>query len=606
MRSWPPAWCQRLLFPRLSARDLLGKALVAPRLTSWLALLGAGFLPLAAVPGLAAGAVPASSGQGSAAAPLSPTASLDPAPQPLPLATQVKGTRPKSNRSVLAPAATQLEPDLLRLSSPPSLALPTSPDQVSIRALRPLGLAEVENLAEVNNPNLKAIASQVDQAKSNLRAQISAWYPTLSVSASSFPSFTNSESYTSLPDGTFNSGTTGVNQISARGITAGLSVNWALINPQRVPQIASARDQFEQAKNQYLIALRELRLQAAQAYFQLQLADDQVRIGQESVRASLVSLRDARARFQAGVATKLEVLQAETQLGRDEQLLTNSIASQSIARRSLARLLDLPQTVTPTAKEPLRVLGVWTPSLQESIVAAYAFREELSNAILDISVANSNSNAARGAVQPFLNIFETLTASRNSGGTISSFSPASSTYGDGSFNYSVSNSVGLGLTWSIFDGGKAMAQSRQFKQKAAENAFKFADQRDTIRFQVEQSFYQLRQHNRDIQTTSREVISARESLRLARLRYQAGVTTQREVVDTQRDLTQAEVAYASALANYNTSLAELRRRTGLDQVAVCQPPKLPAQKPDTGIKVPVPPEPLQPACQANLRRLGQS
>jgi len=606
MRSWPPAWCLRRLFPRLSARDVLGKALVAPRLTSWLALLGAGFLPLAAVPGLAAAPVPASSGQGSAAAPLSPTARLDPAPQPLPLATQVKGTRPKSNPSVLAPAATKLEPDLLRLSSPPSLALPTSPDQVSIRALRPLGLGEVETLAEVNNPNLKAIASQVDQAKSNLRAQISAWYPTLSMSASSFPSFTNSESYTSLPDGTFNSGSTGVNQVSARGITAGLSVNWALINPQRVPQIAAARDQFEQAKNQYLIALRELRLQAAQAYFQLQLADDQVRIGQESVRASLVSLRDARARFQAGVATKLEVLQAETQLGRDEQLLTNSIASQSIARRSLARLLDLPQTVTPTAKEPLRVLGVWTPSLQESIVAAYAFREELSNAILDISVANSNSNAARGAVQPFLNIFETLTASRNSGGTISSLSPASSTYGDGSFNYSVSNSVGLGLTWSIFDGGKALAQSRQYKQKAAENAFKFADQRDTIRFQVEQSFYQLRQHNRDIQTTSREVISARESLRLARLRYQAGVTTQREVVDTQRDLTQAEVAYATALANYNTSLAELRRRTGLDQVAVCQPPKLPAQKPDTGIKVPVPPEPLQPACQANLRRLGQS
>ena len=123
---------------------------------------------------------------------------------------------------------------------------------------------------------------------------------------------------------------------------------------------------------------------------------------------------------------------------------------------------------------------------------------------------------------------------------------------------------------------------------------------------MEQSFYQLRQHNRDIQTTSREVISARESLRLARLRYQAGVTTQREVVDTQRDLTQAEVAYATALANYNTSLAELRRRTGLDQVAVCQPPKLPAVKPDSGINVPVPPEPLQPACQATLRRSGQA
>ena len=574
---------------------------MAPRLTSWLALVGAGLLPLAAVPSQAA---PGASGPAKAAAvPLTPTASLDPAPQPLPLATQVKGTRPKSNPTVLAPAATKLEPDVLRLGSPASLALPTVPNQVSIRALRPLGLGEVENLAEVNNPNLKAIALQVDEAKSNLRAQISAWYPTISLTASSVPGLFNGESYNSLPDGTFNNTPSALTTTRLQGAKGGVGINWALINPQRVPQIAAARDQFEQAKNQYLIALRELRLQAAQAYFQLQLADDQVRIGQESVRASLVSLRDARARFQAGVATKLEVLQAETQLGRDEQLLTNSIASQSIARRSLARLLDLPQTITPTAKEPLRVLGIWTPSLQESIVAAFAFREELDNAILDISVANSNANSARGAVQPFLNIFDNFSAERYA----TQFSSRSTLVGKtldgpGAFQYNVNNTVGLNFSWAVFDGGKAMAQSRQYKQKAAENAFKFADQRDTIRFQVEQSFYQLRQHNRDIQTTSREVISARESLRLARLRYQAGVTTQREVVDTQRDLTQAEVAYATALANYNTSLAEMRRRTGLDQVAVCQPPVLPATKPDTGIKVPVPPEPLQPACQANLRR----
>ena len=564
--------------------------------------MGAGLLPLAAVPSQAA---PGATGPAKAAAvPLSATASLDPAPQALPLATQVKGTRPKSDPSVLAPAATKLEPDDLRLGSPASLALPTAPNQVSVRALRPLGLGEVENIAEVNNPNLKSIALQVDEAKSNLRAQISAWYPTVSLTASSLPGQFNGQSYNSLPDGSFNNTSSGLNTTRLVGAKGGVGINWALINPQRVPQIAAARDQFEQAKNQYLIALRELRLQAAQAYFQLQLADDQVRIGQESVRSSLVSLRDARARFQAGVATKLEVLQAETQLGRDEQLLTNSIAAQAVARRGLARLLDLPQTVTPTAKEPLRVLGIWTPSLQESIVAAYAFREELDNAILDISVANSNANSARGAVQPFLNIFDNFSAERYSGGVTANNPSIFSNTGDGpgAYQYNVNNTFGLNFSWAVFDGGKAMAQSRQYKQKAAENAFKFADQRDTIRFQVEQSFYQLRQHNRDIQTTSREVISARESLRLARLRYQAGVTTQREVVDSQRDLTQAEVAYATALANYNTSLAELRRRTGLDQVAVCQPPVLPATKPDTGIKVPVPPEPLQPACQANLRR----
>jgi OMF family outer membrane factor len=78
------------------------------------------------------------------------------------------------------------------------------------------------------------------------------------------------------------------------------------------------------------------------------------------------------------------------------------------------------------------------------------------------------------------------------------------------------------------------------------------------------------------------------------------VSTQREVVDNQRDLTQAEVRYANALAEYNNNLALLRRRTGLDQVAVCQPASLGSNKPvlDDLENVPVPPEPLQPACQA--------
>lgn len=520
---------------------------------------------------------------------------------PLPLAPQVKGLRPKSDPSVLAPAATKLDPSLQKLAAPATLALPNKPEQVRIVELRPLSLKDVENLAEVNNPSLKAIASQVDQAQSSLRSQIAAWYPTLSVQTDGFPSYTGGSQRTTQPVASPIPGQPTTTQKSYSSTSrwdmgGALTAQWDLINPQRVPQIAAARDQFEQAKNQYLIALRELRLQAAQAYFELQLSDDTVRIGQESVRASLVSLRDARARFQAGVATKLEVLEAETQLARDQQLLTNALADQSINRRDLARLLDLPQNITPTAKEQLQPLGVWTASLQESVVAAYAFREELDNALLDISAANSQANSAIGAVQPFLTIFNTLTGYRYDG------SEQVIVDLPGRTGWAVENSVGLQARWNIFDGGAARAQYRQAKQRAQENSFRFADTRDRLRFEVEESFYQLRQANRNIQTTSREVLSSRESLRLARLRFQAGVSTQREVVDNQRDLTQAEVRYAQALAQYNINVAEMRRRTGLDQVAVCQATSLGATKPvlESMENIPVPPEPLQPACQASI------
>ena len=519
--------------------------------------------------------------------------------EPLPLAPQVKGPRPKSDASVLAPAATKLDPSLQNLAAPASLALPTKPEQVRIVEMRPVSLKDVENLAEVNNPNLKAIASRVDQAQSNLRAALASWYPSLNLSTGQFPSWTygNQFNYANTLGATTEFGNTQTNRWAA---AATLGLNWDLINPQRVPQVSAARDSFEKAKNSYLIALRDLRLQASQAYFKLQLSDDTVRIGQESVRASLVSLRDARARFQAGVATKLEVLEAETQLARDQQLLTNSIADQAKARRDLARLLDLPQNVSPTAKEPLRPLGVWTPSLQESIVAAYAFREEIDNVLLDISVSNSNANSALGAVQPFLSIVNNYVVGRTF--RYSGLNPDLPGGIQSGQTWASDNALGLNLRWSILDGGRARAQYRQAKQQAEENKYRFAETRDLLRYQVEEGFYQLRQANRNIQTTSREVISSRESLRLARLRFQAGVSTQREVVDNQRDLTQAEVRYANALAEYNNNLALLRRRTGLDQVAVCQPASLGSSKPvlDSMENVPVPPEPLQPACQATI------
>jgi len=513
-------------------------------------------------------------------------------PEALPLASALKGTRPKSNPKVLPPAATTLPKELRDLVAPASLALPNQPRQVRISQLRPLRLDQVEILAEVNNPDLKALGSQVAQAQSNLRAKISLWYPQLSFETSSFPFYSGGQQYSSGFTGTGQP--VGTTLSSIWRMQAALQASWSLIDPTRTPQIAIARDQYEKAKNQYLIGLRDLRLQASLAYFDLQTADDQVQIGQEGVRASLVSLRDARARFQAGVATKLEVLEAETQLARDEQLLTNALAIQATSRRSLAALLDLPENVTPTAADPARVIGTWLPSLQESIVASFAFREELDQILLDISIANSSANAELGRVQPFLRIVNLLGFGRSYGYEFTQNVVPPIT------GWSVNNSVGLNINWSIYDGGSAQATYREQKQKAQENRFLFAKRRNSIRADVERSFYELDKNNRNILTTSREVISTRESLRLARLRFQAGVTTQREVVDTQRDLTQAEVRYSSAISDYNKALVELKRRTGLDQVASCAPPRLPANKPVVpgATDVPVEPLPLVPACPA--------
>jgi len=522
----------------------------------------------------------------------------------LPSAIELKGPRPQADSTVLPPAATTLPESLDSLQAPPSLALPDQTDQVRVRELRPLTLSEVERLAEVNNPNLKAVATQVQQAKSSLRASLSRWYPTLNLRANGLPQYLAGEQQTfdqrrteiidPITDTPEDAGR--MTNTSVWSANFGAQLNWNLIDPGRVPEIAGARDSFERARDTYLIALRDLRLEAAERYFILQFQDDSVSIGQRSVRASLVSLRDARARYQAGVATKLEVLEAETQLSRDQQLLTDALLEQVKARRDLAALLDLPQDVTPTAASPARVVGIWEPSLQESIVAAYAFREELDRFILDISINNSNANAALAQVQPTLSIFNSFSTQRFQGETNTAPPLETQVYG-----WSLDNTLGLSATWNIFDGGRARAEYRRSKQRAQESEFNFATQRNTIRREVEASFFDLRANQEDIRTASREVLSATEALRLARLRFQAGVTTQREVVDNQRDLTRAQLRYVGAISDYNRSIAELRRYTGLDQVASCPTLNLPAEKPEeTGVEaIPIEPAPNIPACEAS-------
>ena len=509
----------------------------------------------------------------------------------LPDAIDLKGARPKADPSILSPAEDVLPPSLQNLVAPPPLALPDAPSQVRIHELRPLTLEEAIQLAEVNSPTLKTAASQVDQAKSALRAAIAAWYPTVDLSANGLPEYFASYSYRN-PDFLPNQNNNFYG--SEWRLNARMQVSWDLINPARVPEIASARDRFEQAKQSYLISLRDLRLETATSYFNLQEADEGVRIGQAGVKASLVSLRDSRARYNAGVNTKLEVLEAETQLARDRNILTSNLGRQDVERRNLARVLDLPQDVTPTAATPAQPLGLWEPSLQESIVAAYNFREELDQLILDISINNSQANASLAAVQPVLRFVNSTTTTRTQGQTNQS---SSGTIDMDDFTYGLQNSTALTATWRLFDGGRARAQYRRSKQAAEASQFQFSSTRDQIRLEVEQSFFGLRTAIQSIDTSASEVLSSRESLRLSQLRVQAGVSTQREVVNNQRDLTQAELKYARAINDYNTNLSQLRRRTGLDALIACNAVSMTGTKSEPEQEpIPIEPTPLKTAC----------
>tara|TARA_Y100001968_G_scaffold123664_1_gene112663 strand:- start:22771 stop:24396 length:1626 start_codon:yes stop_codon:yes gene_type:complete len=440
------------------------------------------------------------------------------------------------------------------LRAPDDLYLPKQKSEITIKEVKIIDLSDIEILLKNNSPELRSSRFKINQDKALLVEKLSTWYPSLSLSGNGLPQYLQSEQWNS------NATDTSSKQWKS---TLTLQLKWDLINPSRIPEIESAKELFEKSKYNYIIHLNNLILEAKKRYFLLQKAIEEVNIGKTSVIASKKSLKDSKSRFDAGIGTKFEILEAETQLSRDNQMLNIKIRDRNIQRRSLSEILNLPEGILANPRNSPKIIGLWNNSLEGSLINAYNLREELINAKLDISVNNNKANSALAMSQPTFSLFNNLSTTTARGELL-----AKSPDLDNSIS-SLSNTIGLNATWKIFDGGSAKALYNYNKEKSKESESEFARKRLSIKQEVIKSFYNLNTSSSNILNSISEVNTSKESLRLARLRFNAGLTTQREVINNQRDLTQAEVNYANAITEYNISLNELQRHTRSNDIKPC-------------------------------------
>lgn len=419
-------------------------------------------------------------------------------------------------------------PSYLNPSGNP-LQFPTRPEEVQIQGTQPITLQQAFELARRNNRQLQVAELTLERSRAALREQQAALLPTL----------TTNQRITRVRNiGEIGPGTTGYGS----DLTLGYDV---FTSGARAARIRAAEEQvrFDQlgVENQF----EQLRLDVSNDYYNLQGADQQVRISQEAVRNAQASLRDAAALEQAGVGTRFETLQAQVQLANRTQELTNALSQQRINRRQLATRLSVAQTVDISAADPVQIAGLWNLSLEDSIIVAFKNRADLEQQLAQRNQQEQLRRAALAALGPQIN----LSASYNLGDT---FADQRNGLLDG---YSVGGTISL----PIFEGGAARARAAQAEANRAIAETNFADTRNQVRFQVEQGYSELQSNFANIQTATAGLAQARESLRLARLRFQAGVGTQTDVINQENALVQAEGNRVTAILDYNRALATLQR-----------------------------------------------
>lgn len=463
-----------------------------------------------------------------------PTTSESNTPPPSPPAENVQ---PAPNQPVISNVSNQLDP------SPNPLLYPTQVEEVKVGGNQPISLSQALELAKRNNNDLQVSVLRLEQSKSVLREAQAALFPSVDLSAD----VTNSRNVgTTLQfdqarntnplvgDPPSNTTLSGTAQIKYDIYTSG----------RRNGAIQEAEERIRVQELDVERQSEEIRLNVSRAYYDLQQNDENVRISQSAVENAQASLKDAMALEKAGVGTRFDVLRSQVNLANSQQELTNAISQQQIARRKLAPLLNLPQSVSISAGDPVKLAGLWQHPLEQSIVTAYQNRPELQQNLAQRKIGEAQIKQALSSSGPQVSLVGRYNL-------LDQF--------DDQTSVSDGYSLGLQASINLYSGGAGTARAAQAKTSIAIAETQFSEQRNQIRFQVEQAYSTQASSLENVQTSNVALEQAKESLRLARLRFQAGVGTQSDVINALNDLTRSEGNRVKAILDYNRALTELQR-----------------------------------------------
>jgi len=474
-------------------------------------------------------------------------------PSPAPRGTPNESFPPITPKGILdTNPPGSLEPN------PNPLLFPTNPEDVRIEQTESITLQQAIDLARRNSQVLQIAGQQVQQSRSALREQQAALYPDLNLQMGANRSVSAGgelgvraqqrrlNTLNNRPPNTPDPQNFGNNSLNT---TLDLSYDIDLFGRRRA-NIRAAEEQLRLRELDVERQAEQLRFDTAEAYYNLQNSDGQVAIRQASVRNAQQSLRDAEALERAGVGTRFAVLQAQSNVANEQQQLSVARRDQRVAQRRLSEILNISQSANLTAADPVEQAGSWRLSLEESIVQAFKNRPELEQQLVQRDISKQQRRSIQAGRLPQLTVGAAYNVLGQDPDDPNPF--AARGWADG-------YSLRANLTWSLFDGGAARARVKQRDADITIAESRFDQLRNQVRREVEQAYFGLESSFENIETSEAGVLQSREALRLARLRFQAGVGTQTDVIQAETDLTRAERNRLSAIVTYNLGLSSLQR-----------------------------------------------
>lgn len=443
-----------------------------------------------------------------------------------------------------------------------------SPDgkKIKIDLSKPISLQQAVSIALSTNRSI-ALAQE---------ALLSAQGRTQEVKAGLNPTFGATFNYTRLDEGsTGNFGGATVTFVDPNQLTLGANFSLPVdimgllkaAKDQANFQEAAARLDINRARNQAV-------LDAKSAFYDVLRAKALVAVATETLQNSLDRLDDSQKRYRAGVVAKFDVLRAQTDVlnGQQGLIQARNQVSQTVAllNNSLGIEINFPLEISDSGAveappdenanpTDIRKIDLQYDNLNlgkeyEALTQeALKTRPEILEGDASILAAKKGVVLAKRTSLPSLNV----TAGY-------SYTPLAA----GLAPKTTQAQIGVNINFPLFDGGVSHAKNTQARAAVATAETNRRQSVDMVSLDVRSAYLSLVQARDRVAVSNQALVQAQEAFRLARVRYNAGVSAQAgispllEVSDAQNALTVAENNRVNALYDYNNNRAKLDKAAG--------------------------------------------
>jgi multidrug efflux system outer membrane protein len=271
----------------------------------------------------------------------------------------------------------------------------------------------------------------------------------------------------------------------------------------------------------------------AQAYFALRSFDTQITVLDNSIRARQDSLDIARARLGGGLASELDVFQAQGALADALVQRRDALRNRALVEHQLAQLTGRPELKLPADKLAgdlfsLPIVPLPPAGLPSTLIDR---RPDIRQAEEQLVALNAQIGVAKAALFP--------TISLTAFGGVQSAVFGDLVAGPGARIWS----IGASLVGPIFDAGRRGARVDQADARAQQAVAGYQRAIETGFREVSDALVNVQQTGESEAELMARLQAARNALDLSTLRYQSGYSPYLEVLDAQRTANDAELAF---------------------------------------------------------------